>query len=115
MPDESNLVKFFGASPFIKIVDAFIDNVGSDFSKKEIQELSCISKGALFAHWGKLEESGIVKQTRAFGNTRLYTVNLESPVVKNIINLEIGLIEATSPKQKVVAIAAAKKQKKNRR
>ena len=33
--NESNLVKFFGDNPFIKIVDALIDNVGEDYTKKE--------------------------------------------------------------------------------
>ncbi len=96
---ETNLVRFFGNSAFVRILDAFIDNVGGEYSKKDIQSLAGISKGALFKHWHKLEQLGIVKVTRAFGNTKLYTLDRKSPVVKDILKLEARLIEETSPKK----------------
>ena len=98
--EESNLIRFFGDNPFIKMLDAFIENIGSDYTKKEIQDLSGISKGALFKHWPKLEELGLVKVTRAFGNTKLYTLDKENKTVKALLKLEMDLIEATSPKEK---------------
>jgi len=102
--DETNLVRFFGNSPFLRIVDALIDNIGGEYSKKEVQELAGISKGALFNHWHKLEELGIVKVTRAFGNTKLYTLDRKSAFVKDLLKLEARLIEESSPK-KVSAVA----------
>lgn len=102
--DETNFARFFGNSPFIKILDAFIDNVGADYSKKEIQQLSGISKGALFKHWHKLEELGLVKVTRSFGNTKLYTLNRKSPLVKELLVLEAKMIEETASK-KIKALA----------
>lgn len=109
--NESNLVKFFGNSPFIKIVDALIDNIGSELSKKQIQELAGISKASLFQNWEKVECSGITKQTRAFGKTKLYTLNTESQTVKNLLRMEVSLIEQTMPKQDCIkrpALATAK-------
>ena len=96
---ETNFVKFFGNGPFIKILDALIDNVGADYSKKEIQELAGISKGALFKHWPKLEELGLVRITRAFGNTKLFTLNKQNPIVKDLLKLEARMIEETAPKK----------------
>ncbi|MCX6799402.1 MAG: winged helix-turn-helix domain-containing protein [Candidatus Diapherotrites archaeon] len=104
MADETTLIKFFGGSPFIRILDALIDNIGGDYSKKEIQNLAGVSKGALFQHWPKLEELGLVKSTRSFGNTRLFTLNRESPVVKELLRLEARMVEETAPK-KAVAVA----------
>ncbi|MFH1545333.1 MAG: winged helix-turn-helix domain-containing protein [archaeon] len=96
---ESNLI-FFGYNPFIRMLDAFIDNTGSDYPKKEIQELAGISKGALFKHWNKLEKMNLVKKTRSFGNTTLYTLNTGNDTVKILLKLEMHLIEETAPKEK---------------
>ena len=100
MQNESNFITFFGDNPFTKMLDVFIDNIGSDYSKKEIQDLAGISKGALFKHWHKLEKFGLVKVTRVFGNTKLYTLNKKSQTVKDLMKLEMNLIEVTSPKIK---------------
>ena len=97
---ESNLIRFFGGNPFIKMLDAFIENIRSGYTKKEIQDLSGISKATLFKYWPKLEELGLVKVMRAFGNTKLYTLDKENKTVKALLKLETDLIEATSPKEK---------------
>lgn len=90
---DSNLVKFFGRSPVIAIIDALVDNVGSDYSKKEIQELAGISKGALFKHWGGIESLQMVRPTRKYGKTTLYTLNSDSQIVKDILKWETDMIE----------------------
>ena len=92
MQSESNLILFFGNNPFTRMLDSFIDNIGSDYSKKEIQELAGISKGALFKHWHKLEKFSLVKVTRVFGNTKLYTLNKDSQTVKDLMKLEMNLL-----------------------
>jgi predicted transcriptional regulator len=102
--NESNLIKFFGDNPFLKILDVFIDNIGEDYSKKEIQELAGISKGALFNHWNKLEEFDLIKITRQFGNTKLFTLNTKSVLVKNLLKLEAQMIQETSPKKIAVKV-----------
>jgi predicted AAA+ superfamily ATPase len=101
---ESNIVRFFGNSPFIKMLDVFIDNLGEEYTKKEIQELAGISKGALFKHWNKLEELNVIKVTKRFGRTKLYTLDKKNPFAKDFLNLEARMIEETAPK-KVKAIA----------
>jgi|SRR3989344_3649496 len=97
--NESNLVKFFGGNPFIKIVDALIDNIHEDFTKKEIQEIAGLSKGAFFAHWPKIEELKLVKITKTIGRTKLYTLNTTNALVKDILKFEMRMIEETSPKR----------------
>ncbi|MBN2127382.1 MAG: helix-turn-helix transcriptional regulator [Candidatus Diapherotrites archaeon] len=97
--EQSNLIRFFGDNPFMKILDVFIDNIGEDYSKKEIQELAGISKGALFNHWNKLEELNLLKVTRQFGNTKLFTLDTKSALVKDLLKFEARIIEETSPKK----------------
>jgi len=101
MENETNLVKFFGDNPFIKIVDALIDNIGEDYSKKEIQELAGISKAAFFKHWPKLEELDLVKVKRSFGKTKLYILNEKNGLVKDILKFEARMIEETLPKEEL--------------
>jgi DNA-binding transcriptional ArsR family regulator len=101
MENETNLVKFFGDNPFVRILDALIDNIGEDYSKKEIQELAGISKAAFFKHWPKLEELGLVRVTRSFGKTKLYTLNMKSRLLKDILKFETRMIEETSPKEQM--------------
>ncbi len=98
MEGETNLIRFFGDNPFVRMLDVFIDNIGEEYSKKEVQELAGISKGALFKHWGKLEELNLVRITKAFGNTKLFTLNKQSPLVKDILRFEARMIEETAPK-----------------
>ena len=98
---ESNLIKFFGDNPFTRILDALIDNIGEDYTKKELQELAGISKGAFFQHWPKLEELSLVKVTREIGKTRLFTLNKNSKLVKDMLKFEMRMIEETTPKKKL--------------
>ncbi len=104
MEEETNLVRFFGDNPFVRMLDAFIDNIGGEYSKKEVQELAGISKGALFKHWKKLEELDLVRITKTFGNTKLFTLNKQNPLVKDILRFEARMIEETTPKS-VKAVA----------
>lgn len=96
--NETNLIRFFGNNPFVKMLDVFIDNIGGEYSKKEVQELAGISKGALFKHWRKLEELKVVRVTKTFGNTKLFTLNRQSPLVKDVLRFEARMIEETMPK-----------------
>jgi DNA-binding transcriptional ArsR family regulator len=102
---ESNLIKFFGDNPFNRILDVLIDNIGESYSKKEIQELAGISKGAFFIHWPKLEELNLVVVTREIGKTRLFALNKNNKFVKDILKFEMRMIEETIPKK--VALATA--------
>ena len=102
--DVSNLIKFFGDNSFIRIIDALIDNINEDFTKKELQELSGLSKGAFFTHWPKVEELGLVKITKKIGRTKLYTLNTGSTLVKDLLRFEMRMIEEISLK-KILATA----------
>ena len=66
---QSNLIYFFGRNPFTRVLDALIDNLGESYTKKELQELASVSKGAFFAHWPKFEELGLFRTTRVIGKT----------------------------------------------
>jgi predicted transcriptional regulator len=92
MEERSLLIKFLGENPSFKIVDFLTENKGTDMSKKQIIEGAGISRASLFNNWAQLEEQGIVRVTRKFGKTKLYTLNSKSPIVKKLLELESVLI-----------------------
>ena len=102
--EKSLLIKFLGENPIFKIVDFLIENKGIDMSKKEIIEGAEISRASLFNHWEQLEEQGIVCVTRKFGNTKLYTLNSKSPIVKKLLELESVLVARALDKKKLVEV-----------
>ena len=81
-----------GDIPTFKIVDFLIENKGLDFTEKDIIAGADISKASLFNYWQELEKSEIIKSTRRFGNTTLFTLNTKSAIVKKILELETELI-----------------------
>lgn len=93
MEEKSLLIQLTGDTPISRIIDFLIENKGLDFSKTQIAEGAGISRTALFKYWDTVEKFGIVKVTRTFGKAKLYTLNSESELVQEILNLELKLIE----------------------
>ena len=76
------LVRIFGDSPKIRIIDIFFDNPYFDFSKSELVRELGMSKQTLYRHFRDLEELGIVVVSRRIGRAVLYRLNREHPLVK---------------------------------
>ncbi len=93
MEEKSLLIQFMGDTPISRIMDFLIENKGLDFSKSQISEGAGISRTALFTHWPIIEKFGLVKITRTFGKTKLYTLNSESVFVQQMLELELKLID----------------------
>ena len=92
MEEKSLLLNLTGDMPLFKIIDFLLENKGMDFSKKDIAKGAEISRASLFNYWNELERYGIVKVTRSFGKTKLYTLNSKNQVAQKIIDLEKTLI-----------------------
>ena len=109
MAEKSLLLQLVGDLPLFKIVDFLIENKGLDFTKKDIIEGADLSRSTLFNYWGELEKRSIVRVTRTFGKTKLYTLNTSNPIVKKLLELEATVIrqtmESVAPKQELVASA----------
>ena len=92
-PDsKSILLQLTGDMPLFKIIDFLLENKGMDYTKTDIAQGADIARASLFNYWPALEEKGIVRVTRRFGKTKLYTLNAKSPITQKIIELEKVLI-----------------------
>jgi len=109
MKEKSLLLHLTGEMPLFKILDFLVDNKGLDFTKKDIIEGTEISKASLFNYWPEVEKYRLVKITRQFGKTKLYTLNTENPIIKKILELESVLIRQAmvnaSKKEEIVLTA----------
>ena len=92
MTEKSLLLNLTGDLPLFNIIDFLLDNKGMDFSKSDIAKGAGISRASLFNYWNEVEKHGIVKVTRRFSKTKLYTLNTKNPVTQKIIELEKALI-----------------------
>ena len=92
MKEKSLLLQLTGELPLFKIVDFLVDNKGMDFTKKDIAEGAGIARASLFNYLPELEGRGIVRVTRKFGKTKLYTLDSSRPITKKILELETTLI-----------------------
>ena len=102
MEQKSLLLQLLGDMPLFKIVDFLIKNKGMDFTKNDISKGSKISRTSLFNYWKELETYEIVKVTRQFGKTKLYTLNSSSLITKKILSLEKALISKSLERELIV-------------
>jgi predicted transcriptional regulator len=108
-PDETLLLKYLGASPILRIIDFFLDNPLSDYSKNEIIKNLGMGRVTFFKYWKELEKSGAVKVTRNVGRATMYQLDRENEIVKQLIQLDMALARKSMEKaieeyQKPVAV-----------
>lgn len=95
--EQSVLIEYFGDTPILRVIDFLLDNRLFDYSKKQIIDETGLSKATFYKYWGRLVELELVKITRSLGKTKLYRLNEQNPVVKKIKEVELALIEKTTP------------------
>lgn len=91
MEQESILIELFGKTPELRVMDFLIDNNIFDFTKTEIAKGAGITRPTLYKFWDKMEKNRLVVKSRKINRTQLYKVNLESPVVKRIMEIEMNV------------------------
>lgn len=99
MKERSLLLHLTGDMPLFRIIDFLVENKGMDFTKTDIAKGAEISRASLFNYWSELEEHGIIKVTRQFGKTKLYTLDSKNIVTERILGLEKALIEEAMEKE----------------
>jgi len=104
---DSLLVKAFGYSPKLRIIDIFLTNPYFDFSREELAKELGMSKQTIYNSFKDFEELGILKISRKIGRAVMYKVNRQHPLVKrlneiiNEISLQIAEEEAQKTKKAI--------------
>ena len=107
---ETLLLRYLGSSPVLRIVDFFLDNPLSDYSKNEVVKNLEMGR-ATFKYWKELEKSGALKETRQIGRATMYQLDMENEVAKHLIKLDMAVSKGAMEK----AVDAANKPVPTRR
>jgi len=100
---QSILLKTLGESPKLRMIDFFLDNPVSDFTKKEVIEALGMSKLTFYKYFKDLVELSLVTPSRKIGRATLYKVNLGNPIVRMLVEYERQLSLQISEKEKAKA------------
>ncbi len=88
MENRSLLLQYMGDTPKLRIIDFFLDNKESDYSKKEIIEYTGISKTTLYKIWDEILKFEYLKTTRKYGKAQLYALNPDSMLIQKFKDLD---------------------------
>ena len=97
--DETLLLKYLGDSPTLRIIDFFLDNPLSDYSKNEIAKNLSMSRVTFFKYWKELEGSGALMATRKIGRATMYKLDRTNDIVKQLIRLDMTISRKAMEKQ----------------
>ena len=87
MEDTTTFVEVFGSSPLIKVLDFLMTYREFDYSLSDIAKESGVGWNTLHSFFFKLVGKEIVKETRQIGRAKLYKLNIDSPIVKKLIEI----------------------------
>lgn len=80
----SLLLRAYGSSPQMRILDYLMDFPKNDFTQKEIIEALGMSKTTFYKYFDNLVDFGMIRVNRKIANAKLYSINVESPVVQSM-------------------------------
>ena len=76
-----------------------MDNFAMDFSLPQIAKESRVAYTTLIDMFPKLLKQGIVIETRKIGKSKLFKLNLESPIAKALLAIDLKLSEVSFEKE----------------
>jgi DNA-binding transcriptional ArsR family regulator len=106
MEPKSAFAEVFGDAPMIRLLDFLLDEGRYfDYSLTDVAKHSGVSWSTLHEIWPKLVKLGIVVQTRQIARAKLFKLNAENPLVKELVGIDLRLskhfIERELQSQKV--------------
>jgi len=86
----SQLIKYLGTYPLIKVIDFFIENILGQYTKTDISNATGVSRTTLQKICEKLQKKGFLKIEKK-GDLFLYSINRGSIFSEKIIDLDYCL------------------------
>ena len=89
MEDQTPLLQHMGDAPELRILDFFLDNSKSGYSKKEIMEYTGISKTAFYEVWDEILKFDFIKTTRKYGKAQqLCAINKDNVLGQKLKDID---------------------------
>ncbi|MBI2598573.1 MAG: winged helix-turn-helix domain-containing protein [Candidatus Diapherotrites archaeon] len=99
---ESNLALLMGSSPMTNILDHFIEHIGFDYTQKDVAKHAGLNRLTVKKYVKRLAELGVIKPNRKIAKATLYTLDTKNKTVKQLISLELAMIESTAPQKETL-------------
>lgn len=100
--EKSVLVDFFGDTPFIRVMDFLIENIGYDYTETEIAKGSEIDWSTLSKMLDRMERYRLIVVRKE--GEKLYRVNEKNSLIKDLLNLEMDLIDEYSELEMAIPV-----------
>lgn len=100
MEEKTIFVELFGDSPSIRILNFLLVYREFDYSLTDIAKNSNVAWSTLNLLWPRLEKMRVVKYTRDVGKAKMYKLNTENELVKNLIKFADSIVWEYSIKSK---------------
>ena len=81
---DSLLLRAFGYSAKLRIIDIFLTNPYFDFCKEELARELGMSKQTAYKNFKDLEELGVVRVSRKIGRATMYRIDRNYPLIKTL-------------------------------
>ena len=101
MKEKTLFTEAMGNSPVIRVINFLIEGRGLDYSLSDVASNSNIGWTTLHRIWDDLVRLKIVVPTRTIGRAKLFELNQENPVVKNLIKIYDTLLYQETEKVKM--------------
>lgn len=96
--NQSIFVEYFGASPYVKVLDFLIDGQEFDYSMTEVAKGANVGWSAFTRIWNQLLNKEIIIPTRTIGNAKLFKLNTNNPFVEKLIKFDWELTKLETDK-----------------
>jgi len=98
MEEKSFFLQYLGDNPKIRILDFLMENFALDFSLPQIAKGSKVAYTTLIDLLPILMKQGIIMENRKIGKSMLFKINLDNPIVKALLAIDMKLSEAAIQK-----------------
>ncbi|MGZ7096723.1 MAG: hypothetical protein ACXVHU_09660 [Methanobacterium sp.] len=93
------LTEIWGQCPKVKVIDLFISNPQSEYTKTDIANYSGVARSTVYGVIDQLQEYKIIKPTKKVGRSQLYQANVESEITKLIAAFQISFEDMEMDKE----------------
>ena len=95
--EKTMFLSVIGDSPVTRVLDFLITGRGLDYSLSDIARNSAIGWTTLHRIWPGFEKNQLVTRTRIIGKAKLYKLNQQNPVAKELVRLYDTIIANKIP------------------
>ncbi len=88
-----------GDTPINRVIDFLILHQEFDYSMTDIAKFAGVGYSTLKLFWDKLEYSNLIVNTRVVGKAKMFRLNMDNPVVKELVNFYWALTKSVTDEQ----------------